>query len=103
MKRHFSLMTLLLGLLVGGGLASCSDKDDGEGDSKEIANPIASVVAVDGSKTANAVISDADKTIKFAFEELSDLTSVSVTINMTKGALLKTPGKATSTLNLSAP
>ena len=96
-------MTLLLGLLVGGGLASCSDKDDGEGDSKEIANPIASVVAVDGSKTANAVISDADKTIKFAFEELSDLTSVSVTINMTKGALLKTPGKATSTLNLSAP
>ena len=96
-------MTLLLGLLVGGGLASCSDKDDGEGDSKEIANPIASVVAVDGSKTANAVISDAAKTIKFAFEELSDLTSVSVTINMTKGALLKTPGKATSTLNLSAP
>ena len=57
-------MTLLLGLLVGGGLASCSDKDNGDGDSKEIANPIASVVAVDGSKTANAVISDADKTIK---------------------------------------
>lgn len=95
-------MTLLLCFLVGGGLASCSDKDD-DNDPKEVANPIASVVAVDGSKTANAVISDADKTIKFAFEELTDLTSVSVTITMTKGALLKTPGKATSTVNLSAP
>ena len=81
---------------------SCSD-DDNDGFAI-IEHPIVSVTAIDGSKTATATVSDADKTIKFAeFEELADLSSVTVTFKMTEGAILKNPVNLTSQLNLTAP
>ena len=81
-------------------IASCSD--DVEKWPSEVSQPFVSVTAADGDATITAVISDADKTITFGeFQNMTDLSKVTVTFDMTWGAILKTPGTATAEVNLS--
>lgn len=103
MKKHCSLISLLLFWCAGAFLAtSCSD-DDNDGPLKS-AHPIESVTALDGSNQVVATISDADKTIQFEeFQNLTDYSSVAVTFKMAKGAILKNPANLTSQLNLTVP
>lgn len=104
MRKLFTppLMTMLLCCIGAFLITSCSDDDDEK--FVDITNPFEAVTAVDGSQVVTAVISDADKTITFGkFQELTDLSAVTVAFKMTKGAILKTPDKATSKLNLTTP
>ena len=83
-------------------IASCSDDD--EKWPSEVSQPFVSVTAADGDATITAVISDADKTITFGeFQNMTDLSKVTVTFDMTWGAILKTPGTATAEVNLTSP
>lgn len=101
MKKLFTppLMTMLFCCIGAFFITSCDDDD--EKGPVNIAHPFQSVTAVDGSTTATAVISDDDKTITFPeFQELTDLSNVEVTFNLTPGAFLKTPAKPTARVNL---
>lgn len=103
MKKLFNLTTVLLCCMGAFFIASCSDDDNNEWPS-EVPEPFVSVTAVDGNSTISAVISDADKTITFGnFQNVTDLSKVTVTLNMAKGAILKTPGKTTAEVNLTSP
>ena len=83
-------------------IASCSDDD--EKCPSEVSQPFVTVTAADGDATITAVISDADKTITFGeFQNMTDLSKVTVTFDMTWGAILKTPGTATAEVNLTSP
>ena len=101
MKKLFTppLMAMLFCCIGAFFITSCDDDD--EKGPVNIAHPFQSVTAVDGSTTATAVISDDDKTITFPeFQELTDLSNVEVTFNLTPGAFLKTPAKPTARVNL---
>lgn len=104
MKRLFtpSLKTVLSCCLGAFIITSCSDDD--KGFPSEVSQPFVSVTAVDGNSTITAVVSDVDKTITFGeFQNMTDLSKVTVTFDMTWGAILKTPDKATSEVNLTSP
>lgn len=104
MKKLFTppLLTALLCCMGAFLIASCSD-DDKKWPS-EVSLPFVSVTAADGDSTISAVISDADKTITFGeFQNMTDLSKVKVTFDMTWGAILKTPGTATAEVNLTSP
>lgn len=104
MKKLFTppLLTVLL-CCMGAFLITSCDDDDNKWPS-EVSRPFVSVTAVDGSSTITAVISDADKTITFGeFQNMTDLSKVTVTFDMTWGAILKTPGTATAEVNLTSP
>lgn len=104
MKKLFTLplLTALLCCMGAFLIASCSD-DDKKWPS-EVSQPFVSVTAADGDSTISAVISDADKTITFGeFQNMTDLSKVKVTFDMTWGAILKTLGTATAEVNLTSP
>lgn len=104
MKKLFTppLLAALLCCMGAFLIASCSDDD--EKWPSEVSQPFVSVTAADGDATITAVISDADKTITFGeFQNMTDLSKVTVTFDMTWGAILKTPGTATAEVNLTSP
>jgi len=104
MKKLFTppLLAALLCCMGAFLIASCSDDD--EKWPSEVSQPFVSVTAADGDALITAVISDADKTITFGeFQNMTDLSKVTVTFDMTWGAILKTPGTATAEVNLTSP
>lgn len=96
-----SILAAALLLCAGCWFTSCS-KDEGE--DPQPVDPIVSVTAVDGSKTATATISHEARTIDFGqFEELIDLSNVQVTFTLAKGVVMKNPTSTQASVNLMSP
>ena len=94
MKKLFTppLLTALLCCMGAFLIASCSDDD--EKWPSEVSQPFVSVTAADGDATITAVISDADKTITFGeFQNMTDLSKVTVTFDMTWVLSSKRPAR----------
>lgn len=103
MKKIFLYLSIILFSGIGL-LSSCGkDKIDESIPVSPVLQPFISVIAEDGERTANAIISDNERTIVFDLNEFKTLKEVKVKLNLSKRAILVAPTDTVLTLDLREP
>ena len=103
MKKIFLYLSMVLvsGIVL---FSSCSDdKIDESIPVNPVLKPFISVIAEDGETTANASISDNERTIVFDLNEFKSIKAVKVRLNLSKRAILVSPSDTVLTLDLREP
>lgn len=103
MKKIFLYLSAILisGIVL---FSSCSDdKIDESIPVSPVLQPFLSVVAEDGETTANAIISDRERTILFDLNQFKSIKEVKVRLNLSKRAILVAPADTVLTLDMREP
>ena len=100
MKQHINIFLVLMCAAVGMLLPfSCTEKEPAA-KAEPVEYPIVSVSAIDGAAVVYGTIDDAGKKIWLPFVATEDLSSVTVTFKIKKGAKLIKPSNTVAILNL---